>query len=36
MNTDKITQLSKIGLTEFKSLKKHNPIAIESKKFIKG
>ncbi len=36
MNTDNITKNSKFALTNIKSVKTHNPLAIESKKLIKG
>ncbi len=36
MNTDNITEISKFGLANIKSVKSHNPLAIESKKLIKG
>ena len=36
MNTDKITEISKFALANIKSVKTHNPLALKSKKFIKG
>ena len=36
MNTDIITKNSKFVLANIKSVKTHNPHAIESKKLIKG
>jgi len=36
MNTDKITEILKFALANIKRVKTHNPLAIESKKFIKG